>query len=503
MSTETEQKFSLGTLIALVVGSMVGAGIFSLPATFGRATGGLGAIIAWCIAGSGMLMLAFVFQNLAERKPNLDSGVFAYAQAGFGNYVGFISALGFWTGCCVANVSFFILVKSTLGAFFPIFGDGNTPSAVAVASVLLWCFHILILRGVKGAAAINTLTTIAKIVPLIIFLGFVIWAFKTDIFVSNFWGGTTAAALDVDLSHFQEYGYVGHAAEMMPVLPNESLFNQVRSTMLVTVFVFVGIEGASVYSRLAKKRKDVGIATVFGFLGVLCLLVLVTLLSYGILERHQLASLRQRSMAGVMESIVGRWGTIFISIGLIISVLGAYLSWTLLASEVLFAAAKSKAMPAFLMTQNAQQVPVSALWLTNILVQLFLILTLFTSSAFDLALELTSALCLIPYLLVAAYGLKLAWTKETYETIHSSLKKDLTIAIIATFYACLMLVAGGVKYLLLSAIIYAPGSILFIIAQREQKQAIFVNRLESYLFILILAAAATAILGVLLGYLTI
>ena len=87
-----DQKFSLPTLTAMVVGSMVGAGIFSLPGRFGTATGPFGALIAWAIAGGGMLMLAFVFQSLAERKPDIDSGIFAYAKAGFGNYLGFAAA---------------------------------------------------------------------------------------------------------------------------------------------------------------------------------------------------------------------------------------------------------------------------------------------------------------------------------------------------------------------------------------------------------------------------
>src|SRR5690348_2567547 len=88
----TTNQFSLGTLIALVVGSMVGAGIFSLPRTFGDATGPFGALIAWCVAGTGMFMLARVFQALAERKPDMDAGVYAYARAGFGDYCGFLSA---------------------------------------------------------------------------------------------------------------------------------------------------------------------------------------------------------------------------------------------------------------------------------------------------------------------------------------------------------------------------------------------------------------------------
>ncbi|CNE51048.1 arginine/ornithine antiporter [Yersinia rohdei] len=502
MANSSTNKLSLPALTSLVVGSMIGAGIFSLPATFGRATGGFGALIAWCIAGGGMLMLAFVFQTLAQRKPNLDSGVFIYAKEGFGDYLGFASALGFWAGTCIGNVSYFVLIKSTLGAFFPIFGDGNTIPAVLVASVILWGFHILILRGVKEAAAINTIATFAKIIPIFIFVIVLIFAFKGDVFALNFWG-TPDVIKGADLSHLDDYGYVGHAAAIMaPAVEPESLFSQVRSTMLVTVFVFLGIEGASVYSRYAKERSHVGIATVLGFIGVLCLLVLITMLSYGVLLRPDLAALRQPSMAGVLEAIVGRWGAIFISVGLIISVLGAYLSWSLLAAEVLFSAAQSKSMPKVFATENSNAVPSAAVWLTNIFIQVFLILTLFTDYAFQLALELTSSLTLIPYLLVGAYGLKLAWTGETYETNARGHRKDLIFALIATFYSALMIYAGGLKYLLLSAIIYGPGTILYLIAKREQHQKAF-NSYERILFIVLIIAAVVALYSIFTGIITI
>src|SRR5215813_5974341 len=129
------QNLSLFALTAMVVGSMVGSGIFSLPRTFGIATGPFGAIFAWCIAAGGMYTLARVFQSLAKRKPELDAGVYAYAKAGFGDYPGFLSAFGYWTGSCIGNVSYWVLIKSTLGAFFPVFGDGNTITAIIVASV--------------------------------------------------------------------------------------------------------------------------------------------------------------------------------------------------------------------------------------------------------------------------------------------------------------------------------------------------------------------------------
>lgn len=491
---KSEVKLSLPALTALVVGSMIGAGIFSLPATFARATGGLGAIIAWSIAGGGMLTLALVFQNLATRKPELDSGVFIYAKEGFGNYLGFTSALGFWAGTCIGNVSYFVLIKSTLGTFFPLFGDGNTIYAVIVASFILWGFHILILRGVKEAAIINTIVTYAKIIPIAVFIIVLAFAFKSDIFSFNFMGTSDITHL---FSHYHEYTQSAQhimAGDGM----KESLFSQVRSTMLVTVFVFLGIEGASVYSRLASKRSHIGTATVFGFIGVLCILCLVTLLSYGVLLRPELASLRQPSMAGVLEAIVGRWGAIFVSIALLISVLGAYLSWSLLAAEVLYSAAKTGLMPTELSEVNSNNVPHKAVWLTNIFIQVFLIITLFTQYAFQLALELTSSLTLIPYFLVCAYALKLTITGESYINSPTELRKGLIFSAIALVYSLLMIYAGGMKYLLLSTIIYGPGTILYYMARKENQQKVFTHR-ELLLFIILIASAVIGIYAIAMG----
>lgn len=467
-----QQRFSIWTLTAMVVGSMVGAGIFSLPQTFARETGPFGAMIAWAIAGVGMLMLAFVFQTLSLRRPDLDAGIYAYAKAGFGNYLGFLSAVGYWSAALLGNVSYFVLIKSTLGLFFPVFGDGNTITAIVVSSALLWIVHSLILRGVREAAAINTIVTFAKIIPIFLFIVFVAYGFHADVFRANFWGG-------------EEISF-------------RSIASQVRGTMLVTVFVFVGIEGASVYSRYARNRGDVGLATLLGFLGVLCLLVLVTILSYGVMLRPDLAALRNPSMAGVLEAVVGPWGAKFVSFGLLISVAGAYLSWVLLAAEILFTASHSETMPRFLAHENKSGVPSNALWLTNALVQIFLILTLFTQSAFRLALELTSSMILIPYLLVAAYGFKLAWTGESYRNDPASRRVDFTRAAIALVYTAGLVYAAGAKHLLLSAALYGPSTVLFFMARMEQRQTVF-TAAEKLMFVVIALGAVAAIYGIATG----
>jgi arginine:ornithine antiporter/lysine permease len=470
------ERLSLGALTAMVVGSMVGAGIFSLPRTFGGATGPFGAMVAWTIAGGGMYMLARVFQALAERKPDLDAGVYAYARAGFGDYPGFLSAFGYWIGSCIGNVSYWVLIKSTLGAFFPVFGDGNTVTAIVVASIGIWLFHFMILRGVQQATTINKIVTIAKIVPILIFIVILIGAFKANLFRANFWGGEG--------------------------MPSTSLFEQVRATMLVTVFVFIGIEGASVYSRYAQKRSDVGAATILGFVGVTGLMVLVTLLPYAVLQRIEIAGMRQPSMAAVLEAVVGPWGAIFVSIGLIISVLGAYLAWSLLCAEVLFTAAKTRDMPVVFATENRNKVPVTALWLTNIVVQLFVISTYWSRDAFALMLNLTSAMSLIPYLLVAAYGVLIAQRGETYDVKPAERRRDLTFAGIASLYTFFMILAGGLKFLLLSAALYGPGTVLYFWARREQSKPVF-TAVEWILFIVTAIGAIIGILGLATGYITI
>ncbi|WP_330210777.1 arginine-ornithine antiporter [Pseudomonas sp. AM4(2022)] len=473
--SDSPGKLRLGALVALVVGSMIGGGIFSLPQNM-AASADVGAVlIGWVITAIGMLTLAFVFQTLANRKPDLDGGVYAYAKAGFGDYMGFSSAWGYWISAWLGNVGYFVLLFSTLGYFFPIFGEGNTPAAVIGASVLLWAVHFLVLRGIKEAAFINLVTTVAKVVPLLLFVLIALFAFKLDIFTADIWG-----VKNPDLG---------------------SVMNQVRNMMLVTVWVFIGIEGASIFSSRAEKRSDVGKATVIGFITVLLFLMLVNVLSLGIMTQPELAKLQNPSMAAVLEHVVGHWGAVLISVGLIISLLGALLSWVLLCAEIMFAAAKDHTMPAFLRKENANHVPVNALWLTNAMVQIFLVITLFSASTYLSLIYLATSMILVPYLWSAAYALLLAVRGETYENALKERKKDLFIGAIALIYAIWLLYAGGTKYLLLSALLYAPGAILFAKAKRELGKPIF-TPVEKLIFAAVVIGALVAAYGLYDGFLT-
>jgi arginine:ornithine antiporter/lysine permease len=207
-------------------------------------------------------------------------------------------------------------------------------------------------------------------------------------------------------------------------------------------------------------------------------------------------------VAGVLEAMVGPWGAKFISAGLIVSVLGAYLAWSLLAAEVPYLAAKYGLFPKYFEKTNEAKVPANALLLTNIVVQVFLIVTMFTTYAFQLALELTSALTLIPYLLVAAYGLKLAYTGESYEKDAGARNRELIVAAIATFYSALMIYSGGLKYILLSALIYLPATLLFWRARKDAGQQVFAKS-ETILFALIAIGALIALWALATGRITV
>ena len=492
--TSTDKKISLPLLTAMVVGGMIGAGIFSLPRTFAIAAGPFGALVAWLIAGTGMYMLARLFQALAERKPDMDAGVYAYAKAAFGNYPGFLSALGYWLGSCIGNVSYWVLIKSTLGAFFPVFGTGNTVVAIVVASMGIWLFHFMIVRGIQQATFINSVVTVAKIIPILVFIFILIAFFRLSLFQANFWGGNPATAV-----FEQDYKDYLHQALTAPAMA--SLFDQVRATMLTTVFVFLGIEGASVYSRFARERSDVGRATIIGFVFVTTLMVLVTILPFAVLDRQVIASMQQPSMAGVLEAVVGRWGAVFVSVGLIISVLGAYLAWSLICAEVLFSAAKTQDMPAIFARENANKVPANALLLSNAIVQLLVISTYFSYDAFALMLNLTSSMSLIPFLMVAAYGVMLSRRGETYEIRPQERRRDMIIAGIAVVYTMFLIYAGGLKFVLLSAVLYAPGTILYIWTRREQGKSLFTTP-EWIIFGVAIVGAVAGVAGLVTGGIT-
>ncbi|MDO4636599.1 MAG: basic amino acid/polyamine antiporter [Lautropia sp.] len=437
-----KSQIGLLSLTALVISSMIGSGIFSLPQNMAAVAGTKALLIGWLITGVGIIFLGLSFSALSRLRPELDGGIYTYARDGFGDLIGFLSAWGYWLCTTIGIVGYLVVAFEAIGTFVDVpglmlFGKGNTFLSFACGSAIAWLVYALVASGIREAASVNLIATFVKVFPLVLFIGLAALHFDPAIFMHD-WAG----------SDILNNG-----------TPSDSL-DQVRNTMLITLWVFTGIEGAAVLSKHARRRVDIGRATILGVVLVLGMYVAITLLAQGLLPRAQIAVLPNPSMAGILAYLVGPWGKVLISACLIVSVLSSYLSWTLYATEIPHMAAKNGAFPAAFIALNRNNVPTGSLLFTTLTVQLCLFLVWQTGNSYETLLTISTSMILVPYLLIGMYLCKLAFSQG------QPWKYKLT-GLIATPYALWILYAAGIDHLLFSVLLYLPGILLFLYSQRR------------------------------------
>lgn len=475
--------------MSLIIGSTIGTGIFALPQNAGSVAGPGAMLIGWCIAGVGMLSIAFVFQILAVRKPYLDSGVYSYVRAGLGDFVGFASAWGYWLGSVIAQVGYATLFFSTLGHYVPLFSADNRWTSAIAVSLLTWLIFLGLTRGIRQAALMNVVTTVAKLLPILVFVVLVAFlGFSWDRLTLDLWA---------------EDGGVG------------SVMDQIKGMMLFTVWAFIGVEGASVYSKQARTRNDVGRATVIGFTAVLALLVTVATLSYGVLSREELEALPDNAMAGVLEAVVGPWGGALISFGLCLSVLGAYVSWQMLCAEPIALMAYDGLLPKRLGKANSAGAPIYAQLVSTIVIQLSVIVFFVNETTYVSMVQLATMMYLLPYIFSAFYLVLLATRGRGVTHPHAGERFDdsgpeisgrdntrhLVVGAIATVYSLWLFYAADPTYLLFGALLVIPGFVPYIWTRVRAGERIF-NTFEWVIVVLIIVGAVTAVYGLSVGSLT-
>ncbi len=451
-------KLGLFLLSGVVIGSMIGGGGFNLPQNM-SAHASLGAIaIAWVLTLVGMFFLANCFRLLSTQRPELTAGVYAYAREGFGDLAGFQVAWGYWLSAAFGNVAFAVLIMKSLGYLFPAFADGKNWLSIGGASLLIWVMHFTVLFGVRRAAVLGSIASVLNVGSLLVTIAIMALMIKADMFRLDLWG-------------------VGENLG--------SVMTQVESTMLVTLWVFIGIEGAVVMSARARKPEQVGQATYIGLVVCTLLYFLLSALPFGFMTQPELAALDEPAAAYILERLVGRWGAIFVIVSLLVSLLSCWLAWTILVAELPFAAAKDGVFPRFLSRENRFNSPGPALWLSSAVMQGIVFVVLFAENAWIWLISVTGVMILPAYLASTAYLWRYALSHAYMEERGRALRSG----VLGSVYAVWLLYAAGPQFLLMSSLLFVAGLPVFYFAHRQ-------NRLHAPLFSRAEGVAAVALVVV-------
>lgn len=437
-------------LIGMVVSSCIGSGAFAITGQLSQVASPGAALIAWLIVGVGFLALALSLNNLGARRPDLP-GIFSYAQEGFGPFAGFISGWGYWLSAWLGNVAFATMMMSTLGYFFPAFLPGNTVPCIAIASVVMWLLTYFVIRGVESASVLNAVVMVCKVASLAVFIIFSVFMFNAGVFTADFWGTVYNNAVAA--------GSAGVDAVALGDVPQ-----QIINCLIIMMWVFVGVEGASVMSSRAARKSDVGKATVIGLICLLAIYIGCSVLPYGYMPYSEIAQLDYPAMLYVFEDMAPGWGGAFISIAIIISILGSWLSFTMLPAETTSEMAEAKLLPASWGALNKKGAPQMSLVVVGGCTQAFMLLLLLSADAYDFAYSMCTVSIVITWALAAMYQVKLSG--ERHEA------GQLAIGLVASVFLVVGVLFNGWSFLLLTCVGYIPGFVVYAKARKDQGEGL-------------------------------
>lgn len=447
-----EKKKGIGLigLIGMVISSCIGSGVFAITGQLAGVASPGAVLIAWLIVGVGFLALAFSLNNLTEKRSDLH-GIFSYADAGWGPLAGFISGWGYWLSAWLGNVAFATMMMSTIGYFYPAFLPGNTIPCIIIAFIVMWALTYLVIRGVESAAFLNAIVMVCKVAAIAVTLIFGIFLFNAGIFTADFWGNVYDNAVAAG-----QYG--------PDAAPLGGVGTQIFNCMIIMMWCFVGIEGASVVSSRAARKTDVGKATLIGFICLMLIYVGASVLPYGYMSSTEVAALDYPALVYVFSSMAPGWGGPFISIAIIISILGSWLSFTILPAETTSEMADYKLLPASWGKLNSHNAPSMSLLIVGACTQAFLIVLLFSADAYDFAFSMCTVAIVITWAFAAAYQAK--WGVQNKNMVQAA------IGFVAVAFQVIGVLFNGWSFLLLTCVGYIPGFFIYVKARKDYGNAI-------------------------------
>ncbi|MFV0626563.1 MAG: basic amino acid/polyamine antiporter [Alphaproteobacteria bacterium] len=469
-SNNTTGNLGFIALVSIVLSSMIGGGIDSLPQNAAQSSAAGPILVAWLIAGFGVYFIANSFRILSDIRPDLKAGIYMYAHEGFGSFIGFIVAWGYWIMTMFGNIAYIIILMDGIDYFFPgKFTGGNNLNSIICGSVLIWGFYHLVLKGTQVTGKINIIGTAMRMIPLFLFILILAFVLNYTQFTTDFWGNNALPASD-DLG---------------------SLSKQIMAPMIVALWCFVGVEGAVVLSGRAKRKSDVGKATIIGFILALVMYILISVLPFGVADQQTLAKVPDPSTAGVLKMVMGETGVILMNIGLIVSVLVSWLSWTMLCAEIPMVAAENGTFPKIFARKNQNAAADVSLLVSSIIMQIILILIYFAHNAWNTMYSITTVMVLPAYFSTTLFLFKLCKNNEYSKYAKDGKKAALFSGIIGSLFCLFMLYAGGLNYIAMMPLILTLGLPLFIWSGKEQAalgdpEPMFTKKEKLYLSILLL-----------------
>ena len=369
MKNETNKKLGLLPATSLVLGNMVGSGVFLLPASL-AVYGGI-SILGWVLSSIGAILLAYIFSNLSKHFPKA-GGPYAYTRMGFGDFPAFLVAWGYWISIIATNAAITVALLSYLTVFFPSLST-NPFLSIGLGLSIIWFLTWINNRGVHTAGWVQLVTTILKIIPLLLVA-----------FVGIFY---------INSAHFEPFN-----------ISTESNWSAIIATATLTLFAYLGIECATIPAdNIKNPTVTIPRATTIGTWSAILIYVLGSIAILGIIPPETL----QQSAAPYADAAATIWGEparYLVAIGAIISTFGALNGWILMQGQVPLAAANDDLFPTFFKQLNQHKSPAKGILFSSVLVSLLMVLNYSEGfiEAFEFMILLATLTVLVPYLFSTA-----------------------------------------------------------------------------------------------------
>jgi len=426
--TKQNQKIGLLAATSLVVGNIIGAGIFVLPASLGKF--GSISIVGWLFTATGALILAKIFSNFSKKLKGKSGGPYIYSKVVFGDFIGFLVAWGYWISCWVNNAAIAVAIVSALSFFFPELVT-NPFYATLTGLSFIWFFTFTSSKGIKSSGNIQILTTIAKLIPLVLIILFGFFIFDLEIFP------------EFNLTDQNDF-------EILPVVA------------VMTLYAFLGLECASIPAENIKNpEKNIPKATMAGTLISTLIYILSTIVLFGIIPAENLVN-SPAPFAEAGEIIGGKYFGFLISAGAAISAIGALNGWILITSYMPMTMANDRLFPKVFAKKNKKGFPYLSLLLGSILTS-FVMTMNYTDGLvdrFEFLILLTTLSTLIPYFFVSVSYILFHVEKRLFK-INSF--RSVILGLFGSLYSLWAIFGSGIDSIFYGTILLIVGIPIYLI----------------------------------------